>query len=122
MSTATKAGFTGGLVVDYPNSKKAKKFYLCLMSGAPANASLPQALGVEGSEGVNGRDGSTVSYDSSRKDKKVGGRSRGGKKHKDAGGVDKDWILRKKSLYRQRGKESVPADSKFTGRKRRPKF
>ncbi|XP_064334688.1 probable 18S rRNA (guanine-N(7))-methyltransferase isoform X2 [Camelus dromedarius] len=30
---ATKAGFTGGVVVDYPNSAKAKKFYLCLFSG-----------------------------------------------------------------------------------------
>lgn len=25
-----RAGFTGGLVVDYPNSTKAKKYYLCL--------------------------------------------------------------------------------------------
>lgn len=25
-----RAGFTGGLVVDYPNSSKAKKYYLCL--------------------------------------------------------------------------------------------
>eukprot|EP01035_Chromulina_nebulosa_P062262 gene62262-85153_t len=23
-------GFAGGIVVDYPNSSKAKKFYLCL--------------------------------------------------------------------------------------------
>ncbi|PNI92552.1 BUD23 isoform 6, partial [Pan troglodytes] len=30
---ATKAGFSGGMVVDYPNSAKAKKFYLCLFSG-----------------------------------------------------------------------------------------
>uniref|UniRef100_A0A8C4M8Y0 18S rRNA (guanine-N(7))-methyltransferase n=1 Tax=Equus asinus TaxID=9793 RepID=A0A8C4M8Y0_EQUAS len=30
---ATRAGFTGGVVVDYPNSTKAKKFYLCLFSG-----------------------------------------------------------------------------------------
>jgi 18S rRNA (guanine1575-N7)-methyltransferase len=26
-------GFTGGLIVDYPNSKKAKKYYLFLMAG-----------------------------------------------------------------------------------------
>lgn len=25
-----RAGFTGGLVIDYPNSTKAKKYYLCL--------------------------------------------------------------------------------------------
>ncbi|KAL9939693.1 hypothetical protein V8E36_001510 [Tilletia maclaganii] len=33
MSAATRAGFGGGLVVDYPNSKKAKKYYLVLMVG-----------------------------------------------------------------------------------------
>lgn len=40
---AMKAGFFGGLVVDYPNSSKAKKYYLVLMTGC--NAPLPQALG-----------------------------------------------------------------------------
>jgi 18S rRNA (guanine1575-N7)-methyltransferase len=28
-----KNGFTGGLIVDFPNSKKAKKYYLFLMAG-----------------------------------------------------------------------------------------
>ena len=32
-SQAMKSGFTGGLVVDYPNSTKAKKFFLVLMTG-----------------------------------------------------------------------------------------
>ena len=32
-NAAMKSGFTGGLIVDYPNSKKAKKFYLFLMAG-----------------------------------------------------------------------------------------
>lgn len=27
---ASRVGFQGGLVVDYPNSSKAKKYYLCL--------------------------------------------------------------------------------------------
>lgn len=27
---ASRVGFAGGLVVDYPNSAKSKKFYLCL--------------------------------------------------------------------------------------------
>ncbi|KAE8622385.1 hypothetical protein XENTR_v10005219 [Xenopus tropicalis] len=30
---AMRAGFTGGMVVDYPNSAKAKKFFLCLFAG-----------------------------------------------------------------------------------------
>jgi 18S rRNA (guanine1575-N7)-methyltransferase len=29
-TAAMKSGFAGGLVVDYPNSAKAKKYYLCL--------------------------------------------------------------------------------------------
>ena len=40
---AMKAGFGGGLVVDYPNSTKAKKYFLVLMTGAPQQ--LPKALG-----------------------------------------------------------------------------
>jgi 18S rRNA (guanine1575-N7)-methyltransferase len=33
VSCATRAGFTGGLVVDYPNSTKAKKYFLVLFAG-----------------------------------------------------------------------------------------
>ena len=32
-SSAMKNGFTGGMIIDYPNSKKAKKYYLFLMAG-----------------------------------------------------------------------------------------
>ena len=32
-SSAMKNGFTGGLIVDFPNSKKAKKYFLFLMAG-----------------------------------------------------------------------------------------
>jgi 18S rRNA (guanine1575-N7)-methyltransferase len=34
----------------------------------------------------------------------------------------RDWILKKKELYRKRGKEGVPNDSKFTGRRRKATF
>ena len=30
---AMKNGFTGGLTIDYPNSQKAKKYYLFLVAG-----------------------------------------------------------------------------------------
>lgn len=40
---AMKAGFYGGLVVDYPNSTKAKKYFLVLMTGG--SVQLPQGLG-----------------------------------------------------------------------------
>ncbi|EJW76157.1 methyltransferase WBSCR22, partial [Wuchereria bancrofti] len=39
---ATKAGFTGGVVIDFPNSAKAKKVYLVLMVGGIQQ--LPKAL------------------------------------------------------------------------------
>lgn len=42
-----KAGFYGGLVVDYPNSAKAKKYFLVLMTGGAMP--LPAAL-TDGSE------------------------------------------------------------------------
>ena len=32
-SAAMRNGFTGGLIVDFPNSKKAKKYFLFLMAG-----------------------------------------------------------------------------------------
>src|SRR5438552_11593733 len=34
MAEAKRAGFGGGVVVDYPESKKAKKYYLCLVAGS----------------------------------------------------------------------------------------
>lgn len=44
-SQAMKAGFYGGLVVDYPNSTKAKKYFLVLMTGG--TAPMPKALGKQ---------------------------------------------------------------------------
>jgi 18S rRNA (guanine1575-N7)-methyltransferase len=37
MAAATCAGFGGGLVVDFPNSSKAKKYYLVLSTGMIIN-------------------------------------------------------------------------------------
>lgn len=34
-SAAMRCGFGGGVLVDYPNSTKAKKFYLVLFAGVP---------------------------------------------------------------------------------------
>lgn len=54
---ATKAGFYGGVVVDFPNSTKAKKMFLVLMTGGVV--ALPKALGTES-------DTQTVDYTSKR--------------------------------------------------------
>jgi hypothetical protein len=42
---AFQAGFSGGLVVDYPHSTRAKKFFLVLMVG-PSMVSMPQVRGL----------------------------------------------------------------------------
>lgn len=48
VSAAMKVGFSGGLVVDYPHSTRAKKYYLVLMVGTTSY--LPEARGLDGSE------------------------------------------------------------------------
>ncbi|KAJ2041502.1 18S rRNA (guanine1575-N7)-methyltransferase, partial [Coemansia sp. S2] len=47
-------------------------------------------------------------------------RARGKKSRKPV--KDTNWILRKKELARKRGAKDVPLDSKYTGRKRKPRF
>ena len=39
-SAAMKSGFSGGLVVDYPNSTRAKKYYLVLEAGVRRNLGI----------------------------------------------------------------------------------
>jgi 18S rRNA (guanine1575-N7)-methyltransferase len=41
-----QVGFSGGLVVDYPHSTRAKKFFLVLMVGP--SSYVPQAKGIDG--------------------------------------------------------------------------
>ncbi|KAF9454651.1 S-adenosyl-L-methionine-dependent methyltransferase [Macrolepiota fuliginosa MF-IS2] len=109
-SIAQKAGFGGGIVVDYPNSKKAKKVFLCLFVGGGGQQEVPK--GLEGEE-----DDGRAMFERRRERE----RSRG-KNGKRKSLKDKDWILKKKELYRKRGKEDIPRDSKYTGRKRKPVF
>ncbi|PSR76040.1 hypothetical protein PHLCEN_2v8702 [Hermanssonia centrifuga] len=111
-SIAQKAGFGGGVVVDYPNSKKAKKVFLCLFVGS-GGQQIPKGLDGEDTEVQEGR----AAFEKRRE--KSGKKDKNGKRR---GIKDKDWILKKKELYRQRGKESVPRDSKYTARKRKPVF
>ncbi|XP_028938576.1 probable 18S rRNA (guanine-N(7))-methyltransferase [Ornithorhynchus anatinus] len=105
---AMKAGFQGGLVVDYPNSTKAKKFFLCLFAGV--GGPLPEGLGSQCAEGEE------------LKESKF---SRERQRFKTAKGKSvkksRDWVLEKKERRRRQGKE-VRADTRYTGRKRRPRF
>lgn len=103
-SQAMKAGFYGGLVVDYPNSTKAKKYFLVLMTGGVAQ--LPPALGNEAEE-------RRVAYTKKREMIKA---ARGKPLKK-----SRDWILQKKERRRRQGRDTRP-DTKYTGRKRSGRF
>lgn len=101
---AMRAGFFGGVVVDFPNSTKAKKYYLVLMTGG--SQQLPAGLGTT-------EEDNQIPYSKKREmTKDIRGKSL--KK-------SKDWILAKKEKRRKLGLETR-ADSKFTGRKRTGKF
>jgi len=99
------AGFSGGLVVDYPNSTKAKKTFLCLFAGT--NYQLPQPLDNTPEEQT------TISYSSDRNPHK---RQKISKNEKTKG---RNWIVKKKEHQRKQGKTEVRPDTKHTGRPRR---
>uniref|UniRef100_A0A915IPZ6 18S rRNA (guanine(1575)-N(7))-methyltransferase Bud23 C-terminal domain-containing protein n=1 Tax=Romanomermis culicivorax TaxID=13658 RepID=A0A915IPZ6_ROMCU len=103
---AMKAGFGGGLVVDFPNSSRAKKMFLVLFTGG-CNESLPKALG-DGDQNSNhvsviNRRACTLEYlygVLSYRDVKK--RSKSGKPMKKS----REWILKKKDRARKLGKSS----------------
>ncbi|GFZ44025.1 18S rRNA (guanine(1575)-N(7))-methyltransferase [Saitozyma sp. JCM 24511] len=116
VSAAQRAGFGGGLVVDYPNSRKARKMYLCLMVG---QQEVPKGLdGEEMSVEETAKRREEIKNERRRRKESGGRKGKRGKKDITA----KEWILKKKDLYRTRGKEGVPLDSKYTARKRRVQF
>lgn len=53
MTAVHRAGFTGGLVIDYPNSTKAKKHYLCIDAGVEPGAQTVRELPVPLTNGNN---------------------------------------------------------------------
>lgn len=44
-TSASRVGFAGGIVIDYPNSSKSKKYYLCL--SFERTYKVPTALGIQ---------------------------------------------------------------------------
>lgn len=49
-TAAMRAGFSGGLVVDFPHSTRAKKYFLVLMVGGMAAVPEPKGLSGEASD------------------------------------------------------------------------
>ncbi|KAL8273220.1 hypothetical protein Esti_002836 [Eimeria stiedai] len=105
-SAALRCGFEGGLVVDYPNSTKAKKYFLCLWLPGGARhktQQMPKALGTSAILNA-GRERPIVS---GRRAKKLISK--------------REWVARKKEQQKMKGKIVRP-QSKYTGRKRKDRF
>merc|ERR1719453_1432710 len=102
-SAAMRCGFGGGLVVDYPHSTKAKKYFLVIYAGYVGNKVPQMPKGLEDEQeqvNVTQRDG---------KRRKTG---------KDSHVSGKAQTVQMKERQRRQGRE-VCADSKYTGRKRK---
>jgi len=106
-SQAMRSGFTGGVLIDYPNSTKAKKFFLVLMTGG--NQVMPTPLGIDSSVPQT-----TAIFETKLERIKRIKKSKNPKK-------TKEWIKEKKNRARKQGKD-VTHDSKYSGRKRKTLF
>lgn len=111
--TATKVGFAGGVVVDYPNSAKAKKHYLVLSFDRSATQRTRGMGAAE--ESSKEQQHVTVGSESTTSGKK----KRPIRKKK--GVKTKEWIVHKKATQRKKGKDVRP-DTKYTARRRPHKF
>lgn len=146
---AMLCGFSGGVVVDFPHSTKAKKHYLVVQAGQVAGGFMPpRPLSVCNEEGeeveeeeeceeedgeeeegeeendegqrFGARVGGRVAHKRSRSH---GGRQAGARRRKDNRPVTgtKEWVLLKKAERRKFGLKTSE-DTKYTMRRRRPRF
>ncbi|BBN09859.1 18S rRNA (guanine1575-N7)-methyltransferase [Marchantia polymorpha subsp. ruderalis] len=118
-TAAMRVGFSGGLVVDYPHSSRAKKYFLCLSCGPPSTSTpLPKAKGEDG-----GSESEDDSEDEENETVDVAERQRPAKRLKNGKKVKgRAWLLKKKEQRRNKGVTNVPRDTKYTGRKRKTRF
>jgi 18S rRNA (guanine1575-N7)-methyltransferase len=111
---ATAVGFGGGVVVDYPNSAKAKKHYLVLSCDRTPGK---QAIGMPMT--ASSRNTVQVSGVDSKNNNNHKGKAKPIRKNK--GVKTKEWIVQKKEMQRNKGK-TVRPDTKYTARRRPTKF
>lgn len=112
---ATQCGFTGGLVVDFPNSTKAKKYYLCITAGT--SHTYLAAKQDDGGATAGTAGGFAVRNEARR----AGPRSKRRRQGKRIPKKSRDWIRGKKDRQRRQGKDVRP-DSKYSGRRRHGRF
>ncbi|AES92270.1 putative magnesium protoporphyrin IX methyltransferase [Medicago truncatula] len=119
LNAAMHAGFSGGIVVDFPHSSKKRKEFLVLGCGQlSTKASLSKGK-IEDEEKLSDEE----SEDEENQTVRLSDRHRPVKKQRknNKSGKGKEWILRKKDQMRRRGND-VPLDTKYTGRKRKGRF
>ncbi|CAA7062425.1 unnamed protein product [Microthlaspi erraticum] len=132
VKSALQAGFSGGLVVDFPRSTKKRKEFLVLTCGsAPTsskkrkNSSLEVDDDDDDDDDDNDDDDDEEEDDSEDEENRTVGvaeRNRPRKKQRTNGkGKGREWVMRKKEQSRRRGND-VPHDSKYTARKRKSHF
>ncbi|KAK4402527.1 18S rRNA (guanine-N(7))-methyltransferase RID2 [Sesamum angolense] len=116
---AMRAGFSGGVVVDFPHSTKKRKEYLVLTCGPPSlSSATPKGRGEDGESGSD----EDSSDDEENQSVSVSDRHRPRKKQKLNKKVKgREWVLRKKEQMRRKG-NAVPLDTKYTARKRKARF
>lgn len=113
-SAALRSGFVGGVLVDYPNSAKAKKYFLVLTAGNLVNAKkeeFPQALTGEPTVGIG--------FENVRQREPKVRRSK--QENKGQKG-SKEWVKEKNERRKAQGKQSREHLSKYSGQSRKPKF
>lgn len=129
---AMKCGFSGGLVVDFPNSKKAKKYFLCLFAGESAqhddfqvpvaktaeheSGDMQDEMGDDDRNKAAAARGTVLFTASDRKYSRIKGKNR---RHVPA--KSRQWVLAKKDTLRRKGRDTAN-DSKYSARKRGPRF
>ena len=104
--SALESGFTGGVVIDYPHSAKAKKYYLFITAGYNPETLNEVVKEVE----KNKEKKEEVEMSKTVRSKR--------KNNKKAAFKSRKWIINKKSREEKRGKR-IRKTTKYTGRKRR---
>eukprot|EP01104_Vermistella_antarctica_P010950 TRINITY_DN2984_c0_g1_i1.p1 TRINITY_DN2984_c0_g1~~TRINITY_DN2984_c0_g1_i1.p1 ORF type:complete len:293 (+),score=55.27 TRINITY_DN2984_c0_g1_i1:180-1058(+) len=117
-SAAMRCGFSGGLVIDYPHSTKAKKFFLVLFAGGQSQE-LPQGKDVMDMDGMDygAQDSGPKVFQATAKFSERDGNKRQFGRKRRKGVKDRAWVEKKKERQRKQGKK-VKSDSAFTARKR----
>ncbi|XP_039048579.1 18S rRNA (guanine-N(7))-methyltransferase RID2-like [Hibiscus syriacus] len=110
LSYAMRAGFAGGVVVDYPHSTKSRKEYLVHTCGPPKGEDRESCSDDESSGDEENQTVSISDRHRPRKKQKINKKGKG-----------REWVLRKKEQMRRKG-NAVPPDTKYTARKRKARF